>query len=276
MINNTEVIELTANKIRLRTTYNIDYILHNMHVPMAYELLLTNLTNFRLTSNQQSFYISDFPFTNNKYTIMFLQLGYTGVSYMQCDNSSEKFPVVNTMRIPYSELRGRNTRLRRPLQFYDAQGKQVDYLNQNNRNIPFITAANSNREQYISYYKIEFNNNKTNCLPRNVYDNRELNNEVKFYFTVGGINFQPNLYSNLTDVPVFIDKENNQYYLFNEIALVAIRDSLIQSNFNSLFNASNINPNNFKIYAYKYLEVPLLIGADKIVEIEWSVLLYLK
>lgn len=276
MINNTELIELSANKIRLKTTYNIDYMVHNMHIPMAYEILLTDLTNYQLTDNNQNFYISNLPFVNNKYTIMFLQLGYTGVTYMQCPNSTDKFPTVNVMQIPYDELKTRNPKLRKPLQFYGAQGKQIDYTNQNNYNIPFITAANNNKEQYISYYKIEFNNNRANCLPNNVYDNRELNNEVKFYFTVGGSNFQPNLYNNLNDVPVFIDSENNQYYMFNEIALVAVRDTLIQNNFNNLFNPSNININNFKIYAYKYLEIPLLIGADKIVEIEWSVLLYLK
>lgn len=276
MIDNTELIELSANRIRLKTTYDIDYIVHNMHIPMAYEIILSNLTNYNLTSNNQSFYISNFPFTRNKYTIMFLQLGYTGVSYVQCNNNSNRFPTINMMQIPYNELKTRNPRLRRPLQFYDAQGKQVNYSVQNNSNIPFITAANNNREQYISYYKIEFSNNKTNCLPNNVYDNRELNNEVKFYFTVGGTNFQSGLYNNLNDVPVFIDSENNQYYMFNEIALVAVRDTLILNNFNSLFNSSNINTNNFKIYAYKYLEIPLLIGTDKIVDIEWSVLLYLK
>lgn len=276
MIDNTELIELSANRIRLKTTYDIDYIVHNMHVPMAYEIILSNLTNFLLTNNNQSFYISDFSFTNNKYTIMFLQLGYTGVSFMQCNNSSDKFPVVNIMQVPYDELKTRNPRLRKPLQFYGAQGKQVDYLIQSNNSIPFITAANNDKDQYISYYKIEFSNDRTNCLPNNVYDNRELNNEVKFYFTVGGSNFQPDLYSNLNDIPVFIDNENNQYYMFNEIALVAVKDTLIQNNFDSLFDSSNINTNNFKIYAYKYLEIPLLIGTDKIVDIEWSVLLYLK
>lgn len=276
MINNTEIIELSANKIRLRTTYDIDYIVHNMHLPMAYEIILSSLTNYQLTNNNQSFYISDFQFTRNKYTIMFLQLGYTGVSYLRCDNSSEVFPVVNVMQIPYEELKSRNPRLRKPLQFYSKDGKYVDYTNQNSFNIPFITAANDNREQYISYYKIEFSNNKVDCLPANVYDNREFNNEVKFYFTVGGSNFQPDLYDSLDDIPVFIDKENNQYYMFNEIALVAVKDSLIQNNFSNLFDSANINTDNFKIYAYKYLEIPLLIGVDKIVEIEWSVLLYLK
>lgn len=275
MIDNTELIELSANKIRLRTTYDIDYVIHNMHIPFAYEILLTNLTNYSLTSNNQSFYISNFPFTNNRYTLMFLQLGYTGVAYISCQNSSDRFPVINVMQIPYDELKNRSPQLRYPLQFYDAQGRNVNYSDPINYNKPIITAAN-NRNQYISYYKLDFNNNRTNCLPNNVYDNRELNNEVKFYFTVGGPDFTPNLYDNVNDVPVFINNENNQYYLFNEIALIAVKDSLIQNNFNNLFTASNINNINFKIYAYKYLEVPLLIGSDKIVEVEWSVLLYLK